>query len=237
MNYLYLLINLATISVPLIASYHSKIQFYKNHRKFFLAIAISGLLFILWDVFFAQKEVWGFSDSYTLGFGLFGLPVEEWFFFLCIPYASLFLHFQLHRFGWLSPLKLSDKQLLRGSALMLLFVVVIGVLHYDRWYTFVNALFFVLVYSFALCYQTHLLKMFLPSFVAILIPFFMVNGILTGSLLEEPVVWYDNDENLGMRIGTVPVEDLFYAFSMLMLPLMIYSKLLGSKVFDLKTAH
>lgn len=120
---------------------------------------------------------------------------------------------------------------------MLLFVVVIGVLHYDRWYTFVNALFFVLVYSFALCYQTHLLKMFLPSFVAILIPFFMVNGILTGSLLEEPVVWYDNDENLGMRIGTVPVEDLFYAFSMLMLPLMIYSKLLGSKVFDLKTAH
>ncbi len=217
------------------ASYHPKIQFYKNHRNFFLAIAISGLLFIIWDVFFAQKEVWGFSDSYTLGFGLFGLPIEEWFFFMCIPYASLFLHLQLYRFGWLQSFSVSDKPLKVLSALLLLIVIVVGLLNLKRSYTSLNAAVFVLTYAMAFVYNRALLKQFIPSFLIILIPFFLVNGLLTGSLLSEPVVWYDNDENLGIRIGTVPVEDLFYAFSMLMLPLMIYAKLQGANALDLKT--
>ena len=42
-----------------------------------------------------------------------------------------------------------------------------------------------------------------------------MNGILTGTGISEPVVWYNNAENMGIRIGTIPVEDIGYAFSML----------------------
>ena len=54
-----------------------------------------------------------------------------------------------------------------------------------------------------------------------LIPFFIVNGILTGSFIEDQVVWYNNDENLGIRIGTVPVEDSVYAFTMILTVLVL----------------
>jgi lycopene cyclase domain-containing protein len=58
-----------------------------------------------------------------------------------------------------------------------------------------------------------------------LIPFFIVNGILTGSFIEVPIVSYDNLENLGIRLFTIPIEDIGYAFSMLFGNLMIFETL------------
>jgi lycopene cyclase domain-containing protein len=63
-----------------------------------------------------------------------------------------------------------------------------------------------------------------------LIPFFIVNGILTGSFIHQEVVWYNNAENLGIRLFTVPVEDAFYAFSMLFANLILIEKF--KKVFN-----
>jgi hypothetical protein len=42
-----------------------------------------------------------------------------------------------------------------------------------------------------------------------------VNSALTGSYSDKPVVFYDDAENLGIRVGTMPLEDSFYCFSML----------------------
>tara|TARA_B100001027_G_C16264851_1_gene331422 strand:+ start:1047 stop:1253 length:207 start_codon:yes stop_codon:yes gene_type:complete len=56
----------------------------------------------------------------------------------------------------------------------------------------------------------------------ILLPFFIVNGILTGSWIENQIVWYDNLENLGIRMGTIPVEDTIYAYSMILMNLSLY---------------
>ena len=69
-----------------------------------------------------------------------------------------------------------------------------------------------------------------PSFLVILIPFLLVNGILTGSFIEEPVVWYNNAENLDFRIFTIPIEDAFYAFTMLFSVQLIFNYLKGKKL-------
>jgi lycopene cyclase domain-containing protein len=39
--------------------------------------------------------------------------------------------------------------------------------------------------------------------------------VLTGTGIEAPVVWYNNAENLGIRLGTIPIEDIGYAFTMI----------------------
>jgi lycopene cyclase domain-containing protein len=62
-----------------------------------------------------------------------------------------------------------------------------------------------------------------------LIPFLIVNGILTGLFLEEPVVSYNKNEILGIRILTIPIEDVGYAFSMLFSNLMIFEYLKREK--------
>ena len=49
------------------------------------------------------------------------------------------------------------------------------------------------------------------------IPFLIVNGILTGFLEKEsPVVWYNAEEMLNIRIWTIPLEDFFYSMLLLL---------------------
>ena len=74
-----------------------------------------------------------------------------------------------------------------------------------------------------------LLGSFLVSYIFILIPFFIINGILTGSFILNEIVWYNDSHNLGLRIGTIPIEDIFYGFSLLFLPLYIDQEIRAKK--------
>jgi lycopene cyclase domain-containing protein len=56
----------------------------------------------------------------------------------------------------------------------------------------------------------------MTTYVVILIPFFLVNGVLTGSWIPEQVVWYNDEQSLGIRMGTIPVEDTIYNLGMLL---------------------
>jgi lycopene cyclase domain-containing protein len=80
----------------------------------------------------------------------------------------------------------------------------------------INFFYAIIVLLIVLKTNIALLQTFFLTFLVMLIPFFIVNGILTGSFIENEVVWYNNSENLGIRLFTIPIEDTIYALSLIL---------------------
>ena len=219
MKSLYLILNLASISVPFLVSFHPRLKFYKKWKSLAIAIVFTSIIFIGWDVIFTKHGVWGFNPDYYLGTTIANLPIEEWLFFICIPYACVFMHYALLE---LNPnLKVSRKALKIITIALLTLLLLLTVFFYNRWYSVINFGYGVIITAIAYKYHSNLLQKFFITFLFMLIPFFIVNGILTGSGIENQVVWYNNNENLGIRMFTIPVEDSIYAFTMILTNLMI----------------
>jgi len=57
----------------------------------------------------------------------------------------------------------------------------------------------------------------------------IVNGILTGTGLDAPVVQYNKREILNIYLFTIPVEDIFYGLELFLLNLFIFRRLISKK--------
>jgi lycopene cyclase domain-containing protein len=221
-KYLYLWINILSFIVPFLFSFYPKANFSKKWRYVIPAILVTAVVFIAWDAVFTRLGVWGFNPRYISGIYLLGLPLEEILFFLCIPYACLFTYFALSHL--VEKDHLFPHQELISSALIILFLV-FGSYHLDKLYTAVTFLFTGLFLALVMIkLRVRFMGRFYFAFALLLIPFFIVNGILTGAMTEEPVVWYNNAENIGVRIGTIPLEDAVYGLLMILMPITIWEK-------------
>jgi lycopene cyclase domain-containing protein len=121
--------------------------------------------------------------------------------------------------------KLSKSVTIIISFLLIFITSVLLIFNFGKLYTTINFIFFLLLIFYALKNNLETVQEYFPSFLVVLIPFLIVNGILTGSFIEEPVVWYNDNENLGFRIFTIPFEDVFYAFNLLFTIQLIFNYL------------
>jgi lycopene cyclase domain-containing protein len=177
-------------------------------------------VFIPWDVIFTVNGIWGFNPDYFLGNKIFSLPLEEWLFFICIPFACVFTHYAL--LLYFPKMKLNQKTTQYIAYALMILLAIIVVLNIDKWYTVINFSLAITLTWIALNHNLKLLQHFFLTFLVMLIPFFIVNGVLTGSWIENQVVWYNNAENLGLRMGTIPLEDSIYAYSMILMNLFLF---------------
>ncbi len=211
---LYLLLDLAAITIPLLFSFEKRLQFYKQWKFLFPSILVVGFVFVLWDIFFTHMGYWGFNQRYLNGVYFFNLPMEEFLFFICIPYASVFtfhvLRTLLDGFSFMGYI---IKYFALGLAGLLLLT---GIYFHHKWYTCSTFLLASGSLYIAYFFFREEFSHFLLSYLTILVPFFIINGILTGSFIEGEVVWYNSNENLGIRIFTIPIEDIFYSLSLIL---------------------
>lgn len=217
---LYLIVNFASFIVPFLFSFHPKLLFYKRWGYAWPAIILTAILFIIWDEYFTRLGIWGFNPSYLSGYEIFNLPVEEVLFFICIPYACLFTY---HCFGILIRKNHFYRYEKTITIILLTFLVVAALICYSRLYTVVTFTALALFLAFArFIVKAPWLSRFYFSYLVLLLPFTIVNGILTGTGLQDPVVWYNNSEIIGYRILTIPVEDVFYGMLLILMVVHIY---------------
>lgn len=182
---------------------------------------IPALLYIAWDIYFTSKGVWHFNENYITGDKLLGLPVEEVLFFLLVPYCCVFIYACIRSyFPGLKKKKAADIFLLT----LAIGLSVAGIIYRDKYYTgwtfSLNGVFILLLYLFRNYFKSFDAASFLVSYAICLVPFLIVNGFLT----SIPVVLYNDTENLGIRIYTIPFEDVFYGMLLVLMNIVLYEK-------------
>jgi lycopene cyclase domain-containing protein len=216
---LYLLILILSFIVPATLSFDSKLRFWKMWPSVLPAIIASAAFFITADIFFTEKGIWGFNPRYHSNVILAGLPLEEWLFFILIPYSCLFIHYVYRLYS-------GDRKLTEGASKLISFIFIAAMLvlvikFHDRTYTLFNSILTIVLISVTFLLKKDVLSSLYISFLIMLVPFFLVNAILTGTFIENEVVWYSKEAITGARILTIPVEDFWYSFNLVLMNLLI----------------
>ena len=223
MKLTYLLVNLCSIAIPIAFSFESRVAFFRKWKALFPALIIPAAPFLIWDSIFTTYGVWGFNQNYLTGIRVGNLPLEEILFFFCIPYACIFTYEVLNYFIERDVL---EKYARHGTTILAYMLVAVAFQYSDRLYTLTTS---VLTFLFLMVHLVVLKKDYwsrlVLAYLVLLIPFFITNGILTGTGLNEAIVWYNDDENLGIRLLTIPVEDTLYGFLLFGLNITIYERL------------
>lgn len=183
---------------------------------------LPALFYIVWDMIFVKWGVWSFNEKYITGIKLYNLPLEEVLFFFVVPYCCIFIYECIRCYF---PSVKDDK----NTSVILQFLGVVllitGIIFYEKKYTactfIFTAVFIFGLFIFNRFFSSFHKKYFLLSYLICIIPFVIVNGFLTAI----PVVMYNDNENLGIRLYTIPFEDIFYGMLLMMMNIAGYEKL------------
>jgi lycopene cyclase domain-containing protein len=220
----YLILNAGVIFFPAFLSFDRKVRFAGQWKRWGLAIPFTAVIFIVWDIWKTRQGVWSFNPRYLMGYYLDVLPVEEVIFFFTIPYACLFIYACIKVYFPRASLILP-----RQGWWALAILATMGAIRWqDKLYTSVNFAYASLVFILS-AFRNEKLGAFPLAYILHLVPFFLVNGILTA----WPVVVYNNEETLGIRLGTIPLEDTVYSLNLLLTNVLIYESPL---IFKRQTA-
>lgn len=219
MKWTYLLINVFSLSYPLLKSFEPKLKFYTRWKYYLPSLLIVALFFLVWDFFFIKAGVWRFNPDYILSFFLLNLPLEEMLFFIAIPYACTFIYEAV----WYFRKSYSSSFPIKFIIYLLAALSAIGCFcFFGRLYTFYTLAFLspVLLASAAFL-SVRQLENLCITFAISLFPMAIVNGLLT----SLPVLIYNDAQNSGFRIGTIPIEDFGYAAILIFANILIYELL------------
>lgn len=226
-HYTYFLILTISLAGPLVLSFDKKVSFYKKWKYLFPSMLLPAFIYIIWDIYFVAKGVWSFNENYITGIRLFNLPIEEILFFFVVPYCCVFIYECIHSYFPKLKNKNSGNIILKILACVLL---IAGIFFYKKQYTswtFIsNAVFLSTIFLFKNYFRHFDGTIFLIAYCIILFPFLVVNGFLTAI----PVVLYNDAENLGVKIYTIPFEDIFYGMLLILMNISLYERLRQRKI-------
>lgn len=216
-KYTYFWVDFLCILFPFVFSLTKKFDFHKDWKYYFPANLIIAFIFIIWDIYKTKVGVWWFDLKYILGINLYNLPLEEVFFFICIPYACIFTYYCFKKY---IPLNIYIIKL-SNYALWIPFII-IAVIFYNRLYPFVTFTLLGVSWILVKKYKPTFYPYFFIVYLIMFFPFFLSNGILTGGFINRSIVNYNPEEIIGFRLYTIPFEDYFYGMLLILWTIWLY---------------
>ncbi|MEY4330656.1 MAG: hypothetical protein RL609_1404 [Bacteroidota bacterium] len=225
-NQTYLFVLGITFLAPFLLGFHPSVAFNREWKKIGKGLLWIAVVYIPWDILKTYFGVWSFNPKYITGIFLINLPLEEVLFFIATPFACLF-SYACVQYYW--PKSSEDKNLFSKPALwglltLVILALVVFALNITGWYT-ASAISVALIMTLWAYFRLSPRSFFLGllTWGMLLLPFYLCNGILTGiqfweypfwntemTDIKNAVVLYNNAENAGIRIWSVPLEDFFY---------------------------
>ena len=213
---LYTRIDLLVLALPLALSFDRKVAFWRKWPQVLAAIAVVMAVFIPWDVWKTVRGVWGFNPEYAGQWRFLHLPLGEWLFFACVPYACLFILECVRGYFRDRPVAIPRGRVLAVAAG---FAVAAWLLRHKIYTGTVVLSAGVMLAAMEWAVPATLRsRNFWAALALTYLPFLVANGVLTAL----PIVWYDDAQILAIRVGSIPVEDFFYSFSMLALAILVH---------------
>lgn len=212
--YLWILVGIA--AVPLVFSFDRRVHYVSRWPAVFASALIVGTVYIGWDILKTAADVWGFNERYAGSLKILGLPLPEILFFAVVPFSCLFI-FEVVR-AYFKERRLKIPRWIWYVLASLL--VVLSVIYRRQAYTLTVLLSVAVFFVLAATLQPDLLnsRHFWLAMLLTYIPFLIFNGLLTGI----PIVLYNDAENWGVRVYTIPLEDFFYSLSLLGFNILVY---------------
>lgn len=220
----YLLFNIIVLAGPLIMSFEPNMRFIQHWRSVLIAIILPLIPFILWDSVVTGRH-WHFNEVYTLDARILALPIEEWLFFMTVPYACLFLWSTLQYYEAQYTFLQGRKQSVTTVHLLLWCCIPAGILLFSNGaeYTGLVGIALGLTAFFDIVVGTYI---FSRKMMLVFAPLYILaNGIFNGYLTGRPVLIYNAAYQLDVRIGTIPIEDFGYGAALVALNIIIFEVL------------
>ena len=216
-KHLYSLIALAVFAGPFALSFDDKVHFVTHWPAAFLALGLTGLLYLFWDALVVRRGDWNFNPVFAGDFRIFYLPVGEILFFLATPYACLFL-FEVVKayFPGTDLFTVPATNLYAGA---LVFVVAAWLFRRLGYTMLAMASVAIFLSTLAVTHPSLAGRSeFWIWFGLCFVAFVIVDGLYTAL----PTIFYNPRAVWGLRLGPIPLEDFFYNLSYLGLTLCFY---------------
>lgn len=219
-NYIYLLLTLILILIPIIFSLGKSIRVISKIKNMLPAIIFSGTIFIIWNMRFDELGIWNYNPDYLTGIQILRMPLEAWLFLFGISCYPLFIyewvkikfqHFEMPNFF---------------LAISLVLFVLFGLLAFFsrlELYTFFTFFLLTIYFGYTIFrnrFKKHFTK-FYVAFIIAVIPFIVIKSVL----ISLPAFSYNNMHIIGVHIFNVPVEDLGYFFLLFLMNTTIFEYL------------
>lgn len=198
-------------------------------RPALLATLLAAIPFVIWDACVADRH-WWFAEAYTLGPRLFGLPVEELGFFAVVPLACLVTwelvleasHPWMPARGFVATPAPARGRTHRIAVMVALVALLAAAWawHAGREYTALALVGLVVAAAIDDALGTSILGDRRGHRLVLAVGVFTT--VFNGYLTARPIVLYDPAYQIGLRVGSIPIEDYAFGLALVLVTTALY---------------